>query len=128
VDSSSLGRKDDLARTLGTARRALGPTQRMPRIQRTALWMRAIIPGPRSTKKWAGVSLSVSPDLLFLLFPFFIQAAQLGGQLFLQLFHLIELSLCLLLGDLALQQQFFLGDLGRVKGIDFGHLSALLSV
>ena len=69
----------------------------MPRIQRAALRMRAIVPEPRPTNETDRqilanhlspitfhVSLSVSSHFLFLLFPFLVQAAQLGAQLFLE--------------------------------------------
>src|SRR5258708_28478646 len=51
----------------------------------------------------AGISLPLAAHFLFFLFAFLVQAAQLGGQLFLELFELIEVSLGLLLSNLALQ-------------------------
>src|SRR5215469_9876232 len=42
------------------------------------------------------------PYLLFLLFAFLIQTAQLGGQLFLKLFDLVEFPFGLFLSDLVL--------------------------
>src|SRR5258708_13373792 len=51
----------------------------------------------------AGISLPLAAHFLFFLFAFLVHAAQLGVQLFLELFDLVYFTLCLLLVTLSLR-------------------------
>jgi hypothetical protein len=74
-----------------------------------------------------GCSLSLAAaDALFLRLAFFFKAAEVAGELLLKEFDLVELAGGDGFGELVLEEDFALGGLGAIEGVDFGDLSLLL--